>query len=94
MYQKLQQLYNGLDTSVPKYQPSTCRHIDTSTEVSVECKKMLEHLIEMKQVHLQHNVYGIQTIRDTNINVETNMERKGFIMSRYGRIEIPAKVIM
>ena len=93
MYTQLQSLYNELDKSIPKYAISSCAHVTLDTPMSPECKRLLDHLTTMPEVKLTCNVYGIPTIRNTTITVETSIGRQHFIVSRYGRIEIPVKVV-
>ena len=93
MYTQLQNLYDELDKSIPKYAISSCAHVNINSTMSQECKSMLDHLRTMPEVKLTCNVYGIPTIRYTTITVETSICRQHFIVSRYGRIEIPVKVV-
>lgn len=93
MYNKLQQLYQALDDTIPKHELRSSSMFDIKSEMSEECRALMNHLVEMKHVYLQHNVYGIPVIRNTTIPLYINMERKGFLSSRYGRIVIPVPVI-
>lgn len=93
MYNKLQSLYQALDASVPKYDVASSMQINIDSEVSPECRSLFTHLVEMKQIKLHHNVYGIPVIRDTTIPVNINLEQKSFITTRYGHLLIPVPVI-
>lgn len=93
MYTQLQNLYDELEKSIPKYAISSCAHVNINSTMSQECKSMLDHLRTMPEVKVTHNAYGMPIIKNTTIHVESIIGSRHFIVSRYGRIEIPVKVV-
>ena len=92
MRKTLINLFDTLEESVPKYKLKSSIFITKSSEMSDECKSLMNHLVKIPDITVRKNSLGIECIQDTNIRVLKAMSHGPYIDSRYGRVVIPTRV--
>lgn len=92
MKKELIRLLKVLDDTVPAHQMPGQRVIRKDSEMSPECKSLVDHLITFPALNVRGNNFGIECIEDTEIRVFQNLASLPHIRSRYGLIELPVRV--
>lgn len=92
MRNKLIELYDALEQSLPPHQIKGSCFLRHDSKVSKECSDLFEHLKNYRTLVVTTNQYGLECIQDTDIRVIRSVSFGPYLDTRYGKLVIPTSV--
>lgn len=93
MYNALVNLHSRVDALVPPHEVTSGKLVEFGKDKTPEVTDLMGHLLGMKELRVKRDTIGVLRVETTEIRVESGYGGSTFLISRYGKIKVPVKVV-